>query len=255
MAIGDIIINLFHSQDIRFLSSGYSFTKSSSYIIGVSLMNLLGLPFISGFFSKDLVLETCNFSIVSYIVLVVIFINVLFTFNYRYSLFYFIFSSLKTSSFFIYSSPILLHSVLLFSLSIVSVVFGSFWLNSVLVRTIHVCVPLTLKLTPFILNLITLSFLILFLKLPRLHDQPRNFYFSNIIFLSCLLTRVSSNLYISISFLMVKTSESGFYDNFLNKSTSKILLNVSKSLFNYGLYNPFVITFSVRLVTLLLLVF
>jgi len=126
MAIGDIIINLFHSQDIRFLSSGYSFTKSSSYIIGVSLMNLLGLPFISGFFSKDLVLETCNFSIVSYIVLVVIFINVLFTFNYRYSLFYFIFSSLKTSSFFIYSSPILLHSVLLFSLSIVSVVFGSF---------------------------------------------------------------------------------------------------------------------------------
>ena len=65
MAIGDIMINLSHSQDIRFLSSGMQYTPTSCIIMYVSLFNLLGLPNLRGFFSKDLVLEIINYSEVS----------------------------------------------------------------------------------------------------------------------------------------------------------------------------------------------
>jgi len=62
MAIGDIMINLNHAQDARYLSGGYFITPFSVFLIRVSLLNLLGLPSLSGFFSKDLVLETMSYS-------------------------------------------------------------------------------------------------------------------------------------------------------------------------------------------------
>ena len=76
MSIGDIRVALSHSQDIRFLSRGGVVTSSSFFTMLISLLNLLGLPSMRGFYSKDLVLETCNFSAVSYLIISFIFLNV-----------------------------------------------------------------------------------------------------------------------------------------------------------------------------------
>lgn len=62
MTMGDIIINLNHAQDARYLSGGYFITPFSVFIMSVSLLNLLGMPSLRGFFSKDLVLETISYS-------------------------------------------------------------------------------------------------------------------------------------------------------------------------------------------------
>jgi NADH:ubiquinone oxidoreductase subunit 5 (subunit L)/multisubunit Na+/H+ antiporter MnhA subunit len=56
------MINLNHAQDARYLSGGYFITPFSVFIISVSLLNLLGMPRVRGFFSKDLVLETLSYS-------------------------------------------------------------------------------------------------------------------------------------------------------------------------------------------------
>jgi len=53
MTIGDIMININHSQDIRYLSKGSIYTPFSSTVIRVSIINLLGVPNIRGYFSKD----------------------------------------------------------------------------------------------------------------------------------------------------------------------------------------------------------
>jgi NADH:ubiquinone oxidoreductase subunit 5 (subunit L)/multisubunit Na+/H+ antiporter MnhA subunit len=60
MAIGDIMIRQSHCQDVRLLSSGLITTPASSLTMLSSLFNLLGLPAMRGFFSKDLVLESLN---------------------------------------------------------------------------------------------------------------------------------------------------------------------------------------------------
>jgi NADH:ubiquinone oxidoreductase subunit 5 (subunit L)/multisubunit Na+/H+ antiporter MnhA subunit len=49
ISIGEIIVNLSHSQDMRYLSQGSSYTPFSCFIINISLLNLLGFPRISGF--------------------------------------------------------------------------------------------------------------------------------------------------------------------------------------------------------------
>jgi len=124
MAIGDIMTNLFHSQDIRFLSSGFYYTPSSFFTILVSLLNLLGLPIISGFFSKDFVLETCNFSYISQFLLFVIFFNLIFTYYYTYKLFYYSFRTLKFSPYVIVHGMLSFHSFCLTVLSFIGILFG-----------------------------------------------------------------------------------------------------------------------------------
>jgi len=128
IAIGDVITNIFHSQDIRFLSRGFYLTPASFFTMLVRILNLLGIPSVRGFFSKDLVLETCNFCGVSYILLFIIFANVVFTYYYTYQLVYFSFHSLKRSPFIQHLSPIFTHRLLLFF----SINFESyFWVSLV----------------------------------------------------------------------------------------------------------------------------
>lgn len=124
MSIGDIMTNLFHAQDIRFLSSGYFYTPFSFYIMGVSLLNLLGLPTIRGYFSKDLVLETCNFRNVSFFIVFVIFLNVFFTYYYTYSLFYFSFSSVKFTPYTMIRTASLTHVIIIRLIRVLGVFFG-----------------------------------------------------------------------------------------------------------------------------------
>lgn len=78
MTIGDIMINISHSQDIRYLSKGYCYSPFSSFVMNVSLFNLLGLPTLRGYFSKDFVLEGLNYSNISFIIYIIILINVFF---------------------------------------------------------------------------------------------------------------------------------------------------------------------------------
>jgi len=126
ISMGDIITNLFHAQDIRFLSSGYFYTPFSFYIMAVRLLNLLGIPTIRGYFSKDLVLETCNFSYISFFLVVIIFLNVFFTYYYTYRLFYFSFSSVKFTPFTIKRVSSNTHVLIITLIRIIGVVFGSF---------------------------------------------------------------------------------------------------------------------------------
>lgn len=62
MALGEVISAQSHYQDIRFLSSGISLTPVSCSYIYISSLSLFGLPFVRGFYSKDIILEVFHFS-------------------------------------------------------------------------------------------------------------------------------------------------------------------------------------------------
>jgi len=126
ITIGDIIINLNHSQDIRYLSTGMLITPFSCLIIYVSLLNLLGIPNVRGYFSKDLVLEMINYRFRSTVLIFILFCNVLFTYYYTYQLFFYSFQSRKINPYQLFHSPITLHAFLLIIISFFSLVFGFF---------------------------------------------------------------------------------------------------------------------------------
>lgn len=77
-------------QDIRILGN---FFKNRPVIIScilISILSLIGFPFIGGFYSKDLILEFFFFKIDNFLLLIIFILRVLFTFLYCVRLLYFI---------------------------------------------------------------------------------------------------------------------------------------------------------------------
>jgi len=87
IAIGVIIVNNEHDQDVRYLSKGCLTTKFSINILYVSIMALLGLPIMRSYYTKDLILETLSYCNSSWLAEFFLYISTLFRFFYRIKLF------------------------------------------------------------------------------------------------------------------------------------------------------------------------
>ena len=225
MGLGNVLSGRSHMQDSRFLSSGLILLPVSSSLILVSIMNLLGLPFIRGFYSKDLVLEFTMFRpVASNLSVLILYLNVLFTFSYTFRILLNLSSQIKIShSFF---SSVLRDSSLHFNylsfLSFLSISFITFWIwlySPVSIRA----VPIYLKLSPFSLLLFFLISTYFYLSLNIGGDIPTIFSrglisFSNnislfvssivgLLFLWSSLVRLLFSTFLMSSW---KTIESGF---------------------------------------------
>jgi len=216
MSIGDIIININHSQDIRYLSKGRVYVPFSSTVIRVSIINLLGIPNISGYFSKDLILETMNFRSSSLFVIVVLYSNILFTYYYSYKLLYFSFQSVKLNPFQTFHSPLPLHSILIVCLRLLTLIFSSIFINLLYQYTIFYCIVPAIKFIPLVLNFITLTYLFLALSLPSPQTKSYFAYFSSILYLSNLAMGVGTTIYIKYLFNSVKSLEIGLLNTTIN---------------------------------------
>lgn len=124
IGVGDWISVGHHYQDSRALSSGIKLTPLSSLVIITSLISLIGLPFIVGFYSKDIVLESLLYSNLSIFILRVVYVNVFLTYCYTIRvLVYIVRSFLQSSPYFLSIGFQTLHFVIISLLRRVSLVF------------------------------------------------------------------------------------------------------------------------------------
>lgn len=237
ITMGDIIINLNHSQDIRYLSSGMLYTPISCLIIYVSILNLLGLPNLSGYFSKDLILEMMNYSSYSFLIILVLFLNVFFTYYYTYQLFFYSFQPIKVLPYQNFHSPMFFHSICLFVIACSTLLFGFFFMSHICSFILFYPVPTVNKWLPLFLNVII--FVILFLngKLFTSNNPLVNYYFSNIMYLSNLILTASSNLYYNLGFMIVKSIEIGLFNYSLNTFTKSSFFQLSHLFLKLSMLN------------------
>jgi len=87
IAIGVIIVNNEHDQDIRYLRNGCMTTKFSINVLYVRIMALLGLPLIRSYYTKDLILESLSYCNSSWLAEALLYISTLFSFFYSMKLF------------------------------------------------------------------------------------------------------------------------------------------------------------------------
>jgi NADH-ubiquinone oxidoreductase chain 5 len=238
ITIGDIIINLNHSQDIRYLSSGIVYTPISCIVIYVSILNLLGLPNLSGYFSKDLVLEIINYSNLSFIIIRVLFLNVFFTYYYTYQLFFYSFQSIKLVPYQNFHFPLFIHSILLLLIRISTLLFGFFFLSHICYSVIFLPVPLLNKTLPFIINISIFFLLYINKKLFTSNIPLLNYYFSNIIYLSNIILTIRSNLYYNLGFSLVKSLEIGMLNYSLNIYSIVSFYKLSDILLKLSILQP-----------------
>nr|QOL00706.1 NADH dehydrogenase subunit 5 [Omocestus haemorrhoidalis] len=90
MCAGSMIHNLKDSQDIRFMGSIVNFMPLTSVCFNVSSLSLCGIPFLAGFYSKDLILEMVCLSWINCLIFFFLyFVSTGLTASYSFRLFYY----------------------------------------------------------------------------------------------------------------------------------------------------------------------
>nr|AJD76920.1 NADH dehydrogenase subunit 5 [Spathosternum prasiniferum sinense] len=89
MCAGSMIHNLKDCQDIRFMGSIVNFMPLTSVCFNVSSLSLCGMPFLAGFYSKDLILEMVCLSWINCLIFFLFFISTGLTASYSFRLFYY----------------------------------------------------------------------------------------------------------------------------------------------------------------------
>lgn len=89
MCAGNIIHNLINCQDIRFIGSLlYQIPLTCSFFC-ISNLSLCGLPFLSGFYSKDLILESFSMSYFNIYIYIIFYFSTGLTVSYTIRLIYY----------------------------------------------------------------------------------------------------------------------------------------------------------------------
>lgn len=86
---GSIIHNMKDCQDIRFMGSFVNFMPLTSVCFNVSRLSLCGIPFLAGFYSRDLILEMVCLRWINCLIFFLYFISTGLTASYSFRLFYY----------------------------------------------------------------------------------------------------------------------------------------------------------------------
>lgn len=89
LCAGMIIHSLTNCQDIRFIGGLVTFIPITCVIFNICNFSLCGLPFLSGFYSKDLIVEFISIRYLNIFVYVIFYISVGLTACYRFRLSYY----------------------------------------------------------------------------------------------------------------------------------------------------------------------
>nr|YP_002727943.1 NADH dehydrogenase subunit 5 [Orius niger]ABZ02080.1 NADH dehydrogenase subunit 5 [Orius niger] len=125
LCAGLIIHLMSNSQDIRHMGGLLSYIPWTCSCFCISNMSLCGLPFLSGFYSKDMILESVSFYKYNFILYFIFFISICLTTMYTFRLLYYtVFSNLGCYPFQSYTEDKFM-TYPMFLLTMMSICFGS----------------------------------------------------------------------------------------------------------------------------------
>lgn len=204
LGAGFVIHNLMGKQDIRILSDFFFFSPLVLRCILISFYSLIGIPFIGGFYSKDLILEYFLLKNFNLIVLVIFVLGVIFTFLYNIRLIYHIFLKGTLANILIKINYDIFIKFPIFFLTFLLLVVGNllFWFIIPYHRIIFI--TNLQKLLRLILLTVVLYIRIYFIKISYLN--PKNFeFFITIWFLSKLTSLCT--LFNTKNFLKIRIND------------------------------------------------
>nr|QVV23848.1 NADH dehydrogenase subunit 5 [Hyalomma asiaticum] len=91
LCAGFVIHKLLGFQDIRMLSDFFKMSPTIMSCMLVSMYSLMGVPFIGGFYSKDLILESILMNSMNLFMLLLFIIGIILTLMYNFRLIYYLF--------------------------------------------------------------------------------------------------------------------------------------------------------------------
>nr|URX54416.1 NADH dehydrogenase subunit 5 [Rugitermes aridus] len=155
MCAGVIIHTMKDSQDIRFMGNLSFQMPFTSICLGVSSFSLCGMPFLAGFYSKDLILEMISFSYFNFISFFLFFFSTGLTVCYSFRLFYYVFCGDFNSSSYYFISDNNFNMVCgMVGLMVVTVFGGSLMSWIIFDTPSMICLPLYLSFLVILVSLL-----------------------------------------------------------------------------------------------------
>jgi len=229
---GAIIHNINNNQDIRIMGRLTIFIPLTSSCFNISNLALCGMPFLAGFYSKDIILEIVSLSYINIFAFFLYFFSTGLTVCYSFRLVYYsITGSLNCSSLNILSDEgwVILKGIL--SLLFISIIGGSI-LNWLIFDTpCIICLPFYLKLLTLIVCLLggVFGYLISNVKLYFINKSLNIYnlinFLGSIWFIPYISTYGIIKYNLKIGGLIIKNFDQGWSEYF---GSQQLYLNLKK---------------------------
>nr|YP_009520478.1 NADH dehydrogenase subunit 5 [Bourletiella arvalis]ATP01406.1 NADH dehydrogenase subunit 5 [Bourletiella arvalis] len=216
-------------QDARIMGSLSFFSPIISFFFFSSSISLCGFPFMTGFYSKDLILEVTYMSYMNSFFFLILFISTMLTLLYsiRLSFFTSFFSSSKTISSVIDDTFMFSPMMLLFFLSISG---GSFMMWSFFPCFYIYLGTLMKMVTPIFLLFIFISSLLLFSLNVKNYYTSLSVYFFSLMWNLPIISTYFSSFSLFTGFTYLKYFDQGWMELFGGQGSYSKLISSSKGL-------------------------
>lgn len=236
LGAGYVIHNIIGKQDIRILSDFFFYSPLIISCILIARYSLIGIPFIGGFYSKDLILEFFFFNNINLINFLLFIIGILFTFLYNMRIIYIIFLKRVYSRRIINLNFSLVIAFPIFILTLLLLLIGNLFFWLLIPNFSLIFITGKQKLIGIFIFILILLFYVLFMEFKeKLNYQNLDFFYT-IWFLS-KLTRIifliNNKFYLKIRFFdwtWVEFIGPIGIKNSLNKNFSLSTLSQTQSL-------------------------
>jgi NADH-ubiquinone oxidoreductase chain 5 len=249
LGAGSVIHAMYDNQDLRKYGGLKSYLPLTYTVMLIASLSLIALPFMTGFYSKDLILESAygKFFLSSLFVYTVAIIAAIFTTLYSIKILYLSFFSnpngllidykkIHESNFFM--------SIPLIILSVFSIIFGYFAkeiyiglgsdffsdnsiyihpINEILINTENI-IPVAIKMLPFIFSILFFILYILIVNIFKIFNLPliKNILEYRIFLYINTISIFNKAVYYVFSFF----NQRALFEFYYNKFISQIILNL-----------------------------
>nr|YP_010627195.1 NADH dehydrogenase subunit 5 [Eristalinus euzonus]WBK26912.1 NADH dehydrogenase subunit 5 [Eristalinus euzonus] len=242
MCAGAIIHNMNNSQDLRLMGGLSIYMPLTSSCFNVANLALCGMPFLAGFYSKDLILEVVSLSMVNLFIYFLFFFSTGLTVCYSLRLVYYSMTGdLNCSALNVLNDEGWVMLKGMFGLMIMSIIGGSMLSWLIFLTPYTICLPNYLKfmtlfvcivggLTGYLMSKISLFFI---------NKSLNNYYLSMFIgsmwFMPYISTYGIINYSLKLGMNVVKNFDQGWSEFMGSQNLYKQLVNYSQ--FNYIIQN------------------
>nr|UGS80548.1 NADH dehydrogenase subunit 5 [Waoraniella jarlinsoni] len=249
MCAGYIIHNMKDCQDIRFMGCIFNQSFLLSVNFNISNLSLCGMPFLAGFYSKDLILETLLMSNMNIFIVVLYFVSTFFTVVYTFRLIYFsMINNFSLFSFYNFHKNDYLMIYMMTMMLFMVLLGGSFMSWMVFMDLEGIFLSVNLKLITLLICFLgsVLGLLIgslnLFTKINYSY-----IYISNILgemwFLPYLCTYSLNFVFLKLGYLYLKFFDYGWMEYMGGQGLYKYLFKLNKKIIFVNSFNMFNIIF------------
>nr|YP_010895295.1 NADH dehydrogenase subunit 5 [Toxomerus saphiridiceps]WJW73886.1 NADH dehydrogenase subunit 5 [Toxomerus saphiridiceps] len=239
MCAGAIIHNMNNSQDLRLMGGLSMFMPLTSSCFNVANLALCGMPFLAGFYSKDLILEIVSLSMVNLFIYYLFFFSTGLTVCYSLRLVYYSMTGdMNCSSLNVLNdeSWVMLKGML--SLVFMSIIGGSMLSWLIFLTPYTICLPYYLKFMTLFVCIVggLMGYLISNISLFMMNKSLNYYYISMFVgsmwFMPYISTYGMVNYSLKIGMNVVKNFDQG-WSEFLGSQNLYKQLMINSQLINY----------------------